>query len=84
MTQPFELVFFFGGTPLGTPPAFASFISLRGTLESLMGVPNGVPNKFGVESPKKKVESLIIFKIFLGEFLVCFMKMVLDVVFGFS
>ena len=44
----------------------------------------GVPNKFGVESPKKKVESLIIFKIFWGEFLVCFMKMVLDVVFGFS
>ena len=41
-------------------------------------------SKFGVESPKKKVESLIIFKKIVREFFVCFMKMVLDVFFGFS
>ena len=47
------------------------------------GVPSGVPNKYSMESLIKEVESLMIFKKISGEFPVCFMKMVLDIIFRF-
>ena len=69
------MVFFLGGTPLWTP------------LESLVGVPNGVPsgvpNKYSMESLIKEMESPMIFKKNSGESSVCFMKMVLDIIFRF-
>ena len=66
---------FFFVTPLSTP------------LEYLVGVPNGVlsgvTNKFSMESLIKEMESPMIFKKISGEFPVCFMKMVLDIIFRF-
>ena len=55
--------------------------------ESLAGVPNGVPsgvpNKYSMESLIKEMESPMIFKKISGESPVCFMKMVLDIIFRF-
>ena len=63
------------------------FLGGGGLLESPMGVPNGVPSgvpkKFWVESPKRKVESPMFFKKFSWESPVCFVKMVLDIIFRF-
>ena len=49
---------------------------------------NGVPNRisyqnFQLESPKRKVESPMFFKKFSWESPVCFVKMVLDIIFRF-
>ena len=49
---------------------------------------NGVPNRisyqnFQLESPKRKVESPMFFKKFSWESSVCFVKMVLDIIFRF-
>ena len=86
-------VVFFWGTPLGTP--LDSPMGVPNGVPS--GVPkifwvespkNGVPNRisyqnFQLESPKRKVESPMFFKNFSWESPVCFVKMVLDIIFRF-
>ena len=91
------IVFFLGGLHLGLhwSPQWESPMGVPNGVPS--GVPkifwvespkNGVPNRisyqnFQLESPKRKVESPMFFKKFSWESPVCFVKMVLDIIFRF-
>ena len=81
-----ETVFFFClESPMGVPNGVPSGVPKIFWVESPK---NGVPNRisyqnFQLESPKRKVESPMFFKKFSWESPVCFVKMVLDIIFRF-